>query len=193
MNSLPGVDEDGYRSYRNALRDGLVEALRGRSERVTVVSQVAVHGKDSDIKAAMELADDLRSAGLDADFADLGAHSDPDLSAFYGGFELVIASRLHSGILALCSGTPIVALSYLPKTDGVLERLGMSRLVLPAEGLDAHVLSVTVGEALERRSELRALVSDRVGKARLSAERAADLTIAARGTPHRTSRPAARG
>jgi colanic acid/amylovoran biosynthesis protein len=179
MNSLPGVDEAGYRSYRQALRDGVVEALRGREERVVVVSQVAVHGKDSDIEAATELAEELRAAGVEASFADLGEHSDPALSAFYGQFELVIASRLHSGILALCSGTPIVALSYLPKTDGVLERLGMSSLVHPAAGLEPHALAATVRDALEHRDELRALVAERLVEARQSAERAADLSLAA--------------
>jgi colanic acid/amylovoran biosynthesis protein len=177
MNSLPGVDEAGYRSYRRALRDGLVEALRDRDERVIVVSQVAVHGKDSDIEAATGLAQELIDAGLHASFADLGEHSDVALSAFYGQFELVVASRLHSGILALCSGTPIVALSYLPKTDGVLDRLGMSSLVQPAAGLDPAALAATVRNALERRTELRALVAERLGDARASAERAADLSL----------------
>jgi colanic acid/amylovoran biosynthesis protein len=179
MNSLPGVDEAGYRAYRAALRDGLREALDGRDERVVIVSQVAVHGKDSDIEAATQLAEELRSAGLEASFADLGEHTDAELSAFYGQFDLVVASRLHSGILALCAGTPIVALSYLPKTDGVLERLGMSSLVQPAAGLDPHALAGTVRDALERREELRGLVAERLTDARVSAERAADLAIAA--------------
>jgi polysaccharide pyruvyl transferase WcaK-like protein len=178
INALPGVGAAGYRAYRDSLRDGLLEALRGRKEEVAVISQVAASSKDSDVDAATQLASELDAAGLRARFVDLGGLSDASLSSFYGRFELVVATRLHSGILALCAGTPIVALSYLPKTDGVLERLGMANLVQPAAGLDPRALAATVRDALEKRDELRALVAERIGEARRSAERAADLSLA---------------
>ena len=176
--ALPGVDDAGSRDYRAALRDGLVAALRGRAEAVAVVSQVAVHGRDSDLAAARQLADELVAAGLAARFVDLGGAEDGAAVAFYGQLDLVVASRLHSGILALCAGTPVVGLSYLPKTDGVLERLGHPELVQPAAGLEADRLAATVRDALERRDELRGDLARRLPAIRANAARAADLTLA---------------
>ena len=39
----------------------------------------------------------------------------------YGGFDLVIGSRLHSALLALCAGVPALALGYQPKSAGIYE------------------------------------------------------------------------
>jgi colanic acid/amylovoran biosynthesis protein len=177
MNSLPGVGAAGYRAYRAALRDGLAEALAGRGEQVVVVSQVAVHSGDSDIDAATGLTEELRQAGVPARFVDLGDESDAALSAFYGRLDLVVASRLHSAILAMCACTPVVALSYLPKTDGVLARVGMPDLVLPAGDLNSTQLAGTVRRALEDNDELRARVAQRLPQLRASAERAVDLAL----------------
>jgi colanic acid/amylovoran biosynthesis protein len=179
MNALPGVDENGYRAYRDALRDGLVAGLRGRPERVVVVSQVAAHEGDSDIPAARALAADLAAAGVPARFVDLGDRADAELSAFYGRLDLVLASRLHSGILALCAATPIIALSYLPKTDGVLARVGMPEMVQPAHGLQAGTLATALREALDGRASLQERLRERLPALRHSAERAADLALAA--------------
>ena len=162
MNTLPGIDEPGYRAYRAALRDGLVEALAGTELEVVVVSQVAAHEKDSDTAAAAELASDLVARGLRARFVDLGGTPDAELSAFYGGMTLVVASRLHSGILALCAGTPILGLSYLPKTAGVLARLGWETLVLPAAGLESAALSTAIRGALDRLPILEAELQERL-------------------------------
>jgi len=177
LNALPGVDEQGHRAYRAALRDGLLEALAGSGERVAVVSQVAVHDRDSDVGAARELAAELTAGGVAARFVDLGAAPDAAAVAFYSQLDLVVASRLHSGILALCGGTPVIGLGYLPKTDGVLERAGFPELVLPAAGLRAGELATVVRDALGRRDELREEVARRLPGLRAGAARAADLAL----------------
>jgi colanic acid/amylovoran biosynthesis protein len=195
MSALPGVGPDGHDRYRRALLDGLVLGLEGREEDVLVVSQVAAHPTDDDRVAAAELADALDRRGRRARFVDLGHASDAELSSFYGALELVVASRLHSGILALCAGTPILALSYLPKTDGVLARLGWGDLVLPARGLEADALARALADALARKDDLRRELADRLPAIRRSAEDAADLTVAAARRPGpsaRTPGPAAR-
>lgn len=85
----------------------------------------------------------------------------------------------HSGILALCAGTPIIGLSYLPKTDGILARLGFERWVIPAAELDADALAGKLRAALGEEEALREQVRERLPEARASARRAVDLTLAA--------------
>jgi colanic acid/amylovoran biosynthesis protein len=179
MSSLPGVDEAGHRRYVDQLRAGLADALGAAARPVAVISQVSAHAGDDDVAEGRRLCARLTEAGLDARFVDLGDASDEELSAFYGRLDLVVASRLHSGILALCAGTPIVALSYLPKTDGVLARVGMGRWVLPAAGLEAAALASTLSAALAETESLRRDIQGRLPALRASARRAVELTLEA--------------
>ena len=191
MTSLPGVDAAGHRSYLDAVATGLVRALRDRSESVAVISQVTAHAGDDDVTAGVWLADRLGEAGVDACFVDLRDATDEELSAFYGRLTLVVASRMHSAVLALCAGTPVIALSYLPKTDGLFRRLGLSGWVLPAAGLRADALTTAIWDALARRGELASHLQQRLPGARESARRAIELTL---GVPACTpqARPAPR-
>jgi colanic acid/amylovoran biosynthesis protein len=175
MSSLPGIDGGGHRRYLDELGAGLIEG--GAGHPVAVISQVSAHAGDDDVAVGRELCGRLTQAGLNARFVDLGDASDEEVSAFYGRLELVVASRLHSGILALCAGTPIVALSYLPKTDGVLARLGMDRWVLPAAGLRADRLASKLSEALAESGALREQIQARLPSLRGNAVRAVDLTL----------------
>jgi colanic acid/amylovoran biosynthesis protein len=177
MSSLPGVDEAGHRRYLEELQAGLIEAVGAAGRPVAVISQVSAHAGDDDVGVGTELCRRLVEAGLSAGFVDLGDAGDEEVSAFYGRLDLVVASRLHSGILALCAGTPIVALSYLPKTDGVLARLGLDRWVLPAAGLRADPLAATLRAALADTAALRHEIQARLPELRASATRAVDLTL----------------
>jgi colanic acid/amylovoran biosynthesis protein len=53
----------------------------------------------------------------------------------------LIASRFHSAIFSLCIACPVIALSYLPKTTGMLELYGLSELCYPIESFDADQVS----------------------------------------------------
>lgn len=177
MSALPGVDAAGQRRYADALRDGLVAAFGAAPRPIAVISQVSAHAGDDDVKEGQRLSAALLEAGLQARFVDLGDATDEQVSAFYGRLDLVVASRLHSGILALCAGTPIVALAYLPKTDGVLARLGMERWVLPTSGLESARLASILGAALADADALRDEIGARLPALRASARRAVDLTL----------------
>lgn len=57
--------------------------------------------------------------------------SPPELVALYGKARLVLGTRLHSVILALAGGTPVLAVSYLGhKTHGVMQLLGLGQFVV---------------------------------------------------------------
>jgi polysaccharide pyruvyl transferase CsaB len=61
------------------------------------------------------------------------------LTAVLGGAELVVAMRLHAGILAARAGTPAVVLDYDPKTRAFAEQTGQSRWAVSVDELEgAH-------------------------------------------------------
>lgn len=55
--------------------------------------------------------------------------SAPELIGFLGGARFVIGMRLHAVIMASSAGTPVIALSYDPKVDGMMKELGQPTIV----------------------------------------------------------------
>jgi len=182
IGELPGVDRGGHEAYLRALASALAEAALEAGAPVAVISQVSAHAGDDDLEVCGRLVGLLGDAGVAAGLHDLSESSEEALAAFYGRLRLVVATRLHSGILALCAGTPVIALGYLPKTDGVFARLGRSDLVLEAAGLEPAALAALVRRALAEEEGIVEHVRARLVEMRASAERAADLALAAAGT-----------
>ncbi|QXX81915.1 polysaccharide pyruvyl transferase family protein [Providencia sp. R33] len=54
--------------------------------------------------------------------------------------ELVIASRFHSAIFSLNVGAPVIAISYLPKTTGMLDLYGASELYQNIDSINTEDL-----------------------------------------------------
>jgi colanic acid/amylovoran biosynthesis protein len=67
----------------------------------------------------------------------------------------LIASRFHSAIFALCIGCPVIALSYLPKTSGMLELYELSELCYPIEDFNSSQLSDALIKMGNHRSDFR--------------------------------------
>ncbi len=61
------------------------------------------------------------------------------LAAILGRAELVVAMRLHSGILAATAGTPAVVLDYDPKTRAFADQTGQSRWAVGVDLLEGAV------------------------------------------------------
>lgn len=175
--SLPGAGPAEYRRYREALAWGVVRGLAGAPLEVVVISQVDAHARDSDARACAELVGQLRAAGVAGRFVDLVEARDEEVLALYGRLDLLVASRLHSAIVAACAGTPAVGLSYMPKMEGVFERLGLPDLVLPARSLEATDLAGVIAGALSRQASLRRHLRARVPVLRSSAERGVERVL----------------
>lgn len=106
---------------------------------VSVFPQVDVGGKDSDVDVSRCLVD-LLGDGI-AECVSIPEECGPDeLINLYGMMDLFVASRMHSAILALNSGIPVVALSYQPKTRGTFELLGLGAYVLDADKFQSSML-----------------------------------------------------
>ncbi|MCE5254969.1 MAG: polysaccharide pyruvyl transferase family protein [Actinomycetia bacterium] len=61
------------------------------------------------------------------------------LAAVLGGAELVVAMRLHSGILAATAGTPAVVVDYDPKTRAFAAQTGQSAWAVDVNTLEGPV------------------------------------------------------
>lgn len=87
-----------------------------------------------------------------------GFHPPSDLAAMLGCLDLHIGTRMHSNILALLAGTPVVGIAYEFKTTELFAQMGMADLCFPIESVEgarvAQVAEALLGapEAARRRA-----------------------------------------
>jgi polysaccharide pyruvyl transferase CsaB len=100
--------------------------------------------------------------------------------ALVGGFDLVVAMRLHACIFAALSGVPLVAVSYDPKIDGLMRELGMS-VAASADRLYPDNLRQAIESRWHERETVLARVAERVRGLRQRALRNVEIALEAAG------------
>jgi colanic acid/amylovoran biosynthesis protein len=86
-----------------------------------------------------------------------------DLLPLYGQIDLLVATRMHSAIFALCQGTPVVTIPYDAGGKwGILDMIGAHDLAVPFEGISAELLEQKAQSVWARRNELCASVLERL-------------------------------
>jgi colanic acid/amylovoran biosynthesis protein len=93
-------------------------------------------------------------------------YSPAELATYYGSMTLHIGTRMHSNILAMLAGTPVVALAYEFKTLELMESLGLSRFGMDVESLSTAEITARIEELLAHRDELAAKIRDGVDRLR---------------------------
>ena len=96
-----------------------------------------------DSEIAAHLFDDI-NVKIDRDF-----HTPDALLDRIGAARGVIATRMHFSILALLTGTPVIAIAYEFKTLELFRSLGMGDFVIPIEDSSAEWLTERISIALE--------------------------------------------
>jgi polysaccharide pyruvyl transferase WcaK-like protein len=93
-----------------------------------------------------------------------------DLMEVLSTLDAVVTTRYHGALLALLLGKPVVALSYHPKTQALMELVGLSRNVVDLHGLDVEQL-IARFVALEQDGwRLPDAVAERISAARAAVE-----------------------
>ncbi|MDB5083355.1 MAG: polysaccharide pyruvyl transferase CsaB [Bacilli bacterium] len=123
-----------------------------------------------DVAASKKVADFMQETSilLDRQFT---YH---EVSTIIASLDLVIGMRLHSLILASVFEVPFVSLSYDPKIDRFVQRMGFQ----PAGGVDALDQDLLLKQALETLADLsgiRERMSAQVQQLRAEAEKSAVL------------------
>jgi polysaccharide pyruvyl transferase WcaK-like protein len=89
------------------------------------------------------------------------------------GCDLFVATRMHSAILALNAGVPVVGVAYEEKMRGLLETFDLGDLVVDVESPERIVDVVRSGYA--RRADLRQVIAKAGPAIRLQASLAMEL------------------
>jgi colanic acid/amylovoran biosynthesis protein len=159
---------DRYRSAIVALVESLV---RNRDAEVTFLStcQGAPEYWTDDSSVAVAIADRVDPALRTSVHVDRDFRTPQELLDTLGGFDVVVATRMHMAILALVSGVPVFPIAYEPKTRELFERLEMGHWVRDFEKLSA----VGLAEDVERFIDDLPAISPRLWPAVESERRSA--------------------
>jgi colanic acid/amylovoran biosynthesis protein len=84
------------------------------------------------------------------------------LKAICGRLDLFIGTRMHSNIFATAMTTPTFAISYQPKTDGIMRMLDMERWKAPIAEITADSLRARLAELWSERASVRAHLAERI-------------------------------
>lgn len=90
--------------------------------------------------------------------------------AVLGAGDLVVATRMHSAILAMAGGTPVVAIGYLPKTEAVMSLAGLAEHSIPIRDASAERLVGQINAKWQVRQDARADVETTVAQLRSRAQ-----------------------
>jgi colanic acid/amylovoran biosynthesis protein len=90
---------------------------------------------------------------------------DPSLiKALYGRMDLFVGTRMHANILATAMFTPTLAISYQPKTDGIMRMLGMEERKLPIADLTSEALRQKLTALWADREDVRGQLRQRIAE-----------------------------
>ncbi len=114
---------------------------------------------------ARRLFEELRQNGVDVilrtDFRN--AH---EIIAAYSQLDMVIGTRMHTGIFALAAGVPVLLIGYQPKACGMMATLGLERYCCDIEQVDADRLYEMACEIFATEPELRFQIRERLAEVR---------------------------
>jgi colanic acid/amylovoran biosynthesis protein len=150
--------QEGMGVYRRALANAvewLVETLDAEIVFVSTCQGIDEYwARDCDV--ALEIAGDLAPRVRERVSVDQKFHTPEQLLEMIGGFDLVIATRMHMAILALAAGVPVLPIAYEFKTQELFaNELGMSEWVLSIDTLTEESIASMLEKFLDNLPNLR--------------------------------------
>lgn len=89
----------------------------------------------------------------------------PDaLTSLISKAQYLVGSRMHSNIFALLTGTPVIAVSYQKKTDGIMEMMSLEDYIISINDITPEKLNSLSANVLNNRSSLVAHIRSQVSE-----------------------------
>ena len=96
-------------------------------------------------------------------------HRPERLIGLFAEHDMVVATRMHAGILALCAGVPVLPIAYEFKTVELFESLGLGEITQDIEAVTPESLEQAFRHLLAAGPALSAQIRSRVGELKDSA------------------------
>jgi len=151
-----------HEAYLHSVHEAVVSCLNAESD-LHVRLYATNHGLGRNAMDDVAVCEDMRNRLALSGFADRCHVADwtADVASFcsdVASCELLVASRMHSAVLALSQGVPVVGIAYEEKMFGLLELFGLDEHCVPIETPDAFGGIISAGWSA--RSATRKTVRD---------------------------------
>jgi colanic acid/amylovoran biosynthesis protein len=94
------------------------------------------------------------------------------LAASYGLMDVFVGTRMHSNIFAMVAGVPLLAIGYQPKTQGIMQMVGLHKWVVGIEQVRPAQLCAMFDQLWAERVEVRQQLARRLPELRGEVHRA---------------------
>lgn len=167
FDGLLGIDQSSYERAFAGLVDRLIEAGYDVLALATCTGIDSYHRDDRMValRIGQQVSQPAHFRVAMNEFDDLA------LGARLRGCELLVATRLHSAIIAMNFGTPALTLAYEHKSRGMLEDMGLSDLSAEMSELIEGTFAARVLAVLGQRHAWAGRIAEPVAQARARARR----------------------
>ncbi|MGD0792506.1 MAG: polysaccharide pyruvyl transferase family protein [Terriglobales bacterium] len=110
---------------------------------------------ESDLVACERVYQELKSVHGDRIGFVSSRHNQSEIKKIIGSCDFFIGARMHACIAALSQNVPAVALAYSDKFKGVMETLGVDRLVVDPRNMDEEEVLKALSSAYKERGAIR--------------------------------------
>jgi colanic acid/amylovoran biosynthesis protein len=139
--------------YLRAVGDALLQAAERYDMKIIMLNQVS-----EDLPAA-RVVKEIVGDRLIVDFND---RTPAVIRGMFSHATLSVTSRFHSCIFSLLEGIPSIAISYVWKTRGIMQELGLAEWVHSIEAVEASAILAQIDAIMERRPQLIVSVQEKV-------------------------------
>jgi colanic acid/amylovoran biosynthesis protein len=160
--SLRGLDAAGHsreleENYRTVFQQLIGWLVRERGLKVALVAHTTGPiAKEDDRAISREVWDSLDQDVKENTVLIVDDLGPTELAQLYGSAAFVSATRFHAVVLAICGGSPVIAIPYFGlKTQGSLRDLGLSDFVVELTALNLELLQKKSDAILSNEAAMR--------------------------------------
>jgi colanic acid/amylovoran biosynthesis protein len=159
-----GDNEKAHSEYIKAFSALVDHLVENRNAEVFFLSTCTALGgyRHDDRAVADEIMRNMRNSYKGRVRILNGEYLPQELSAIYANMDIHCGTRMHSNILAMLSGTPVVAIQYEPKTKGMMNLFGLGDWVIDIEEIKPETLVQTVDRAIEKRELIKVIIAKKL-------------------------------
>lgn len=156
------VDQEVMANYYDELEKFIKIFIQTTRGKIFLFNQVTGPTSLDDDRGAANLLINKMTV-LDKNFIYVNEVLPPSLlKACYGQMDLIIATRMHSGIFALGMGVPVLYIGYLQKTRGLMEWLGLQDWVIDLKEVNHVVLLEKTYQAIHEISLRKEIIRQKL-------------------------------
>ncbi|WP_412062214.1 polysaccharide pyruvyl transferase family protein [Rubrivirga sp. IMCC45206] len=178
---VTGDSDDGMERYRRSVAATVTELVRthGATVRFLSTCQGTPGYRYDDSATALAVVAHLPEDVRERVEVDRGQYSPLGVLEAYRACDLVIATRMHAAILALCAGTPVLPIAYQFKTEELFSAYGLGHWVEHIETTSPEGMVARLDRVLKELPGARAGLFEGVERMRADAMAAGALVAQA--------------